>query len=409
MAEFTFDANNNLNVDVVAGGGTNPSVSPTGTPVPGSATFIGFQDISGNLDGVSVATPLPENIVQWGSTPVTAAETASTIGNESAPVVRSTPRKYGQIITTTPLAANGIFTSAWFDTNSSGGTWVYALSFSNVASSSLGFTIQVSNDTTNTNTQFTLGTVTAPANNLTVLEIQISTRYWRVVYTNGATLQTTFELTSTEFTTVAGIVAGQNVNAGLGSFLSPVTVTSGAASTNLDVALLTAQNPAGDGLAPFALVNSNGSNSIALAVSPYLQTGTGGSANNVLQRTPAVFKTVQATALGNTAVWTPAAGKKFRLMRFKVQLTANSTLAAAGVLTVSFQDSATGIPLAHDFYVGQVALTAATALFTPGEDSGWIDLGNGIASALANNVLNVNLSVALASGNIRVICCGTEE
>jgi hypothetical protein len=39
-----------------------------------------------------------------------------------------------------------------------------------------------------------------------------------------------------------------------------------------------------------------------------------------------------------------------------------------------------------------------------------LDLGVfGILSAAANNVLNVNLSVALATGNVRIIAMGTEE
>jgi hypothetical protein len=124
---------------------------------------------------------------------------------------------------------------------------------------------------------------------------------------------------------------------------------------------------------------------------------------------PDTFKTVQVTASGNTALWTPTSGKKFRLMRYNIQLTANATLAAAGTLTVTFQDAAVGIPVSQDFFIGQVALTAATALFTAGEETGWIDLGNGILSSTINNVLNVNLSVALASGNIRCTAIGTEE
>jgi len=124
---------------------------------------------------------------------------------------------------------------------------------------------------------------------------------------------------------------------------------------------------------------------------------------------PDTFKTVQATASGNTALWTPTSGKKFRLMRFNLQLAANATIAASGIVTVTFQDNTTGIPVSHDFYVGQTALTGATVLFTAGEQTGWIDLGNGILSSTINNVLNVNLSVTLASGNVRVTAAGTEE
>jgi hypothetical protein len=124
---------------------------------------------------------------------------------------------------------------------------------------------------------------------------------------------------------------------------------------------------------------------------------------------PDTFKTVQASASGTTALWTPTSGKKFRLMKLQIQLPSNATLAAAAVLTVSLLDGASDIAITHDFYVGQVALTSATALFTSGEDGNWLDLGNGILSSTINNVLNVNLSAALASGKVRVVAIGTEE
>lgn len=57
---FKFDASNNLDVNVVAGGGSggNPAAGPTGSPVPLDADFVGFSS-GGNLVGVSAANPLP--------------------------------------------------------------------------------------------------------------------------------------------------------------------------------------------------------------------------------------------------------------------------------------------------------------------------------------------------------------
>lgn len=135
---------------------------------------------------------------------------------------------------------------------------------------------------------------------------------------------------------------------------------------------------------------------------PFWQNG----ANLVLARTPGTFQTAQALAAGNTALWTPAAGKKFRLMRYLVTVTDDATRAAPGVLTVSLFDAAAGATgQAHDVYVPAVALVNTGALY----QSGWIDLGNGFLSAAVNNVLNINLSAALVTGNVRVIACGTEE
>ena len=124
-------------------------------------------------------------------------------------------------------------------------------------------------------------------------------------------------------------------------------------------------------------------------------------------RTPNVFKTAQATASGNTALWTPTSGKKFRLMRLFVQVTANAYLdSGAGVLTVTFQDATTGINLAFDVYLPAASVSAPLG---DAFASGWIDLGNGVLSATANNVLNINLSGKVDAGNVRVTCCGTEE
>ena len=121
-------------------------------------------------------------------------------------------------------------------------------------------------------------------------------------------------------------------------------------------------------------------------------------------RTPNKFNHVIATAAGNTAVWTPAAGKKFRLMRFAVGISGGTTLAVAGIETVTFQDSATGLNGVR--FDVQIPTTAIN-----GEEyfSGWIDWGNGFLSAVANNVLNVNLGTATTAGGVTVMVAGTED
>lgn len=118
-----------------------------------------------------------------------------------------------------------------------------------------------------------------------------------------------------------------------------------------------------------------------------------------------VFKTAQASASGSTALWTPAASKKFRLQRYCVQVTGNAVRAAAGVVTISLLDAAADIAQDVDVWVPAAALNNAGLLY----NSGWIDLGNGKLSAAANNVLNISLSAALTAGNVRVLACGTEE
>lgn len=123
-------------------------------------------------------------------------------------------------------------------------------------------------------------------------------------------------------------------------------------------------------------------------------------------RTPRQFLTVAAATAGNTALWTPTAGKKFRLMRYQIHVTGNASFAVAGVLTISLFDAAAGATgQVHDVYIPAIAGIVTGEAYT----SPWIDLGNGYLSVLVNNVLNVNLSAALATGNVRVLCCGTEE
>jgi hypothetical protein len=124
---------------------------------------------------------------------------------------------------------------------------------------------------------------------------------------------------------------------------------------------------------------------------------------------PNVFKTATASAAGNTALWTPASGKKFRLMRFMIQVPANVSVAARGVISVGLQDGTTDLKLTFDFFVGQTAPVETASSEPPNFNTGWIDIGNGILSAAANNVFNINLSGALAAGTVRVTCCGTEE
>lgn len=120
---------------------------------------------------------------------------------------------------------------------------------------------------------------------------------------------------------------------------------------------------------------------------------------------PNIFKTVQASASGNTAVWTPASGKKFRLTDLFIDLTENATLGVAGEVTISLQDGTTPMNIAFDVYIPSSGTPQVGAAFTTGQ----IELINGILSTTANNILNVNLSAALTAGHVRVNVMGVEE
>jgi hypothetical protein len=107
-------------------------------------------------------------------------------------------------------------------------------------------------------------------------------------------------------------------------------------------------------------------------------------------RTPNVFKPFATTAITagtGATLWTPAAGKKFRLMGWLV------SSSAAGQLI--FGDNAVGTVIARsELLAAGAASKCATG-----------DLGNGILSAAANNVLKIDGP----TGNVAGMVWGTEE
>lgn len=120
-----------------------------------------------------------------------------------------------------------------------------------------------------------------------------------------------------------------------------------------------------------------------------------------------VFKSADitvATALNPVVVWTPAAGKKFRLMGFIIQLSGNATAAAAATYVASLFDAAAALPFK---LVADVPASIVGAVV--GENTGQVQLGNGYLSVAINNVLNFTPTVALTNGQCTVTVWGTEE
>jgi len=115
-----------------------------------------------------------------------------------------------------------------------------------------------------------------------------------------------------------------------------------------------------------------------------------------------VFHTAFVTGAGTTAVWTPTAGTSFRLMGYSIDIA--GTAAATSVQHVELLDGATVI---KNHCATVLQTFAATTALTGANIS--VDLGQGQLSAAANNVLNVNLSEAMASGGVAINVWGTEE
>lgn len=120
-------------------------------------------------------------------------------------------------------------------------------------------------------------------------------------------------------------------------------------------------------------------------------------------RAPNVFKSIVTTQASNVPVWSPAAGKKFRLMRVWMDVTADAAAATAGPVTISLLDNSTQIGIARSAYVPGTAGSSASWQVT-------MDLGpDGYVSSAPNSTLNVLLNRALTSGTVRVVVAGTEE
>lgn len=118
---------------------------------------------------------------------------------DTAGNANSTAKKTFYVLTTTALAATAVFTSAWMDTALDDAMYVEAQGISNVAGSgtAANYTrIEETSNTANTALFTTVSTISAAvgASVPWALKAQISQRYWRLVYTNSATAQTTFEV-----------------------------------------------------------------------------------------------------------------------------------------------------------------------------------------------------------------------
>lgn len=191
----------------------------------------------------------------------------------------------------------------------------------------------------------------------------------------------------------------------------PMTVTSSNGGSFSVQSASTPQTIADNLTATSIFTGSDGSNRPLYVADSVYGGAFSGAADAVRQgwskmRAPTVFKTVQATASGNTVVWTPGTGNKFRILRLFVQVTDNASLSSGAVLTIDFRDATVTTGITIDIFVPTTPVTT-----TVGNGLNQvIDLGPfGILSSAINNALNVNLSAALATGNVRVVAMGTEE
>ena len=144
-----------------------------------------------------------------------------------------------------------------------------------------------------------------------------------------------------------------------------------------------------DGLYPQLVQVTNIETLGSPVVSLTLANGPAGSGNNVLARTPSVFKPLSAVAINPEAtIWAPAAGTKFRLM--------GGNIASSVAGNVTLRDNTAGTIIA---VVPCGVAGVAYPIF--GDDP-----GNGILSAAANNVLT---ATGPASSTLSGTVFGTQE
>ncbi len=134
---------------------------------------------------------MQDNVAQFGGNAVATGTGASgsgiprvTVANDSLSAVVSAANS-----STTPLAANGVFTGT--SESVLGYQSVLVSVFANQASASNGLSIQQSQD--GTNWDYTAQYFVSASAPLSV-NVPVRAQFMRVVYTNGATLQATFRL-----------------------------------------------------------------------------------------------------------------------------------------------------------------------------------------------------------------------
>lgn len=311
-------------------------------------------------------------------------------------------RKQTTIETTTPLAGGGSFTGAWHDSDSTGETYVTAYAFANVIGSA--WTIEESDDNTNVNFPRVIATWSGAisASTLSFMTATIRARFWRVRFTNGAGAQASFEITTSSTNTALLDISTNSLSGGgLPQGLATRIYLPGGATIlpiedTFNLVQLSPINAAGSGPMDTAARYYGGR---------FVGTASATKQGFNYARTSTVFKQVSTAATGSTALWTPGAGNKFRVLGYRIQVTALATAAAGADLKISLLDAAADLGLSS-FVTIPVAAGTTGLLY----DSGWIDVGYyGLPSAAINNVLNLNLSFALTGGQVNCCVSGNED
>jgi hypothetical protein len=201
----TVDSSGNYVAPGSGGSGGGNTVAPTaaGTsattanPVQGVTGGVPLP-VSGTVN-ITAATPIPVSGTFVAPSPI---PVVPTVGASPFPIVAATPlpvmqNKRSFVMTTTSLGANAVYTSPWYDTLTDGSQTVSVQLYATGTSGTLpNYQIQQTDDTGNGNLIISSNYL-ASLNFYSQVSSPINHRYWRVVYTNGNTAQTAFEMTAT--------------------------------------------------------------------------------------------------------------------------------------------------------------------------------------------------------------------
>jgi hypothetical protein len=357
-----------------------------------------------------------DNITQWAGSLLSPASSSAGDGTQVGPTVRAIQRKFNSVSTSALLPANGTYTSPWIDTQATGGTWIKLQAFSDQLSAVNSPKVVGSNDNTNANFTTTIG-LPGPVGagflqGLCNILVFCPFRYWQVTYTNNTTPQGVFELVATEINMPPGAVVGPEIFALTGN---PNTTTSNAYKMQIagvsDAGGLSILPMFGAGTGDggyFTVGYLSGALNLSTAVTPQLAINGGTGLNStVMQRTPAVFRGSQFSAAGANTIWQPPSTKKSRLMKYKVEVSADATIAGgAAPINLQFNQQlgtavASLLPYTSTIpYTHRLVVPGSSASSFLGYDSGWIDLGNGVLGPTAGRALQMGIQVPQSTAAI---------
>ena len=341
------------------------------------------------------------NILKWGNGFLSPATNTSPAGDAYAPAMRAMHRKNTFTIfdsRQTPMPATSAFnfTSAWYDSQVSGTNFVslnlYANGGSTTALSVQGcddFAVAASYTQIATN-----GGATGSGN--TPLNFMVNRRYWRVLWQNSAASIVILTATEMSIAPYTNLVGQTGVSVGMSSSGSGLSISNFGSI-------------AADGQSS-AMLPANGGGNNALAVGIGYINGPSGTGTFAGVRTPAVFRGSQFNSAGQNIIWSPQTAKKFRLMKYKIEVGEDATI-ASGPLPVNLaftqvlpSNVATGATIAgfnlpqftHRFVAPNAVLATSGNLY----DSGLVNLGNGAVGTAASYPLAMGIMVPQTTGAV---------